>query len=193
MFSRFKYLIASLAIASVAVAQGGNPRGTPSTLLNGKKVSIEHGSPALKGRAFADLSAKLPADRIWRAGENQVTTLTTEADLTIGGKKVPAGKYSVYIHVAESGSWSLILNSDLGVPLGKIWDKAPDNMKNEPWPYLQGYTQSVGGKEVARVPMTKAASTASADTFKLAFEGGKLIATWGDQAWSVDIAAAKAS
>ena len=44
---------------------------------------------------------QLPADRIWRAGENQVTTFTTEADVTIGGKTVPAGKYSVYVHAAR--------------------------------------------------------------------------------------------
>ena len=36
-----------------------------------------------------------------------------------------------------------MLNSDLGVPLGQIWDKAPDNMKNEPWPHLDDYTKAV--------------------------------------------------
>ena len=41
----------------------------------------------------------------------------------VGGKMVPAGKYSVYVHAGETGAWSLILNQDLGVPLGQIWDR----------------------------------------------------------------------
>ena len=41
--------------------------------------------------------AQLPADRVWRAGVDQVTTLTTEADLMVGGKRVPAGKYTLYV------------------------------------------------------------------------------------------------
>ncbi len=80
---------------------------------------------------------------MWRAGENQVTTLTTEGDIMVGGKKVPAGKYSLYVHAPASGDWSLAINSDQGIPLGKICGEAPDNMKNEPWPRLDGYEKNI--------------------------------------------------
>ena len=43
-----------------------------------------------------------------------------------------AGKYSLYVHVPESGKWALVLNSDLGQPLGEIWKEAPENLKNVP-------------------------------------------------------------
>jgi hypothetical protein len=77
------------------------------------------------------------------------------------------------------------------VPLGKIYDKVPDNMKNEPWPYLRGYTSSVGAKEVARVPMKSGTGSAPADTFTISLTpasgGAALSLAWGDRTWSVDV------
>ena len=52
-------------------------------------MAIEYGRPASAGRTVEALTAQLPADRIWRAGENQVTTLTTDTDVMIGDKRVP--------------------------------------------------------------------------------------------------------
>ena len=61
-----------------------------------------------------------------------MTTLTTETDLSIGGKTVKAGKYSVYVHLPVDGSRNLILNTDLGQPLVSIFAGAPENLKNAP-------------------------------------------------------------
>jgi hypothetical protein len=184
--------VAALAMAGAALAQG-NPRGAASATVGGKKVSVDYGRPALKGRNLDDLLKQLPADRIWRAGENQVTTLTAEGPFMVGGKKVAAGKYSVYVHAAEGGAWDLVLNSDQGVPLGKIWDKAPDNMKNEPWPHLEGY-KSIEATEVARAKMA-AVKAAPADLFTITLapkgKGADLTLAWGAQAWSVALEPAK--
>ena len=77
---------------------------------------------------------------MWRAGENQVTTLTTEGDITIGGKKVPAGKYSLYVHApADRRLVARHQHATRASPLGKIYSAASDKMKNEPWPRLDGY------------------------------------------------------
>ena len=143
--------LAALSLTGPALAQA--PRGAAVTTLGTHKVTIDYGRPALKGRDLDVLMKDLPADRIWRAGENEVTTFTTEAPVSIGGKTVPAGKYSLYVQAAEKGAWALILNRDLGVPLGTIWDKAPENMKNAPWPHLEGYTKAIGDKEVVRAKL----------------------------------------
>jgi hypothetical protein len=122
-----------------------------------------------------------------------VTTLSAEGPFMVGGKKVAAGKYSVYVHAAEGGAWDLVLNSDQGVPLGKIWDKAPDNMKNEPWPHLEGY-KNIEATEVARAKMT-AAKAAPTDLFTITLapkgKGADLTLAWGAQAWSVALEPAK--
>jgi hypothetical protein len=132
---------------------------------------------------------------MWRAGVNQVTTLTTEGDVLVGGKKVAAGKYSVYVHAPQTGPWALAINSDQGVPLGKIWDKAPKEMANEPWPHLEGYTKNIGGKEIARAPMNPATVTPAVEQFTITMKpagaGATMTLAWGDRSWSVPIEPAK--
>jgi hypothetical protein len=195
MKSRFVALTAvfALSLASSALAQPS--RGSAVATIGGEKVEIDYGQPELGDRDLGELMKQLPPDRIWRAGENQVTTLTTGADLMIGGTRVPAGKYSVYVHAGEPGGWSFILNRDLGVPLGEVWAKAPDNMKKEPWPHYTDYTQAIKEKEVVRAEMKAVESASPTDPFTISFapsgDGADLTLAWGDQAWQVDIKPAK--
>jgi hypothetical protein len=179
--------------ASTVSAQ--NPRGAAVTAIAGKKVAIDYGRPALKGRDLVQLLKQLPADHMWRAGENQVTTFTTETALMIGGKKVPAGKYSLYVHAGEKGAWALALNRDLGQPLGKIWPQAPDNLKNEPWPHLDDYQKAIGATEVVRAKMKPSKAGAPADLFTMSFapkgKGADLTLAWGNEAWSLDVLPAR--
>lgn len=193
MRARFSTVATALAL-STAVAFAAE-RGAASATINGKKVTIDYGRPALKGRTMAELIKQLPEDRIWRAGDDQVTTLTTETDLAIGGKKLAAGKYSMYVHLAADGSRSLVINSDLGIPLIKLWDKAPANMANEPWPRLDGYQKNVAGKELVRATMKNEAVKAPVDTFTISLDpakdGATLRLAWGEESWSIDVKPAK--
>jgi hypothetical protein len=193
---RFSHLAALfvLAAATTAFAQPArNPRGTATATIEGKTVTIDYGRPSLKGRSLDELTAKLATDRIWRAGENQVTILTTETDLVIGGKAVPAGKYSLYVHAPASGDWSLAVNSDTGIELGKIYAPAPENMKKELWPRLDGYA-NVLAKEVARAPMKAGKADPATDMFTISLApagpGATLNMAWGDKSWSLDVKAA---
>jgi len=193
---RIATALAVVALAVPAYAQQPRaPRETVKAKLGGKSVSVEYGRPSLKGRSFDELIKQLPADRIWRTGVDQVTTLTTETDLRIGGKKVPAGKYSVYVHAPEAGDYSLVLNKDLGVPLKQIFPGASPNMANEPWPHIEDYTQAIADKEVVRAPMKKVDVASPADLFTItvapAANGARMTLTWGDRSWSLDVAPAK--
>ena len=195
MSKRLACLASLLAVSVATTALAQNPRGAAATSVAGKKLAVDYGRPALKGRALDELLKQLPPDRMWRAGENQVTTLSLEGDVAIGGKKVPAGKYSVYVHAADANTWQLVLNRDLGQPLVKIWDKAPDNLKNEPWPHLDDYTKAIASQEVARVPLKAAQAAGPADLFTItltpAGNGSTLTLAWGTQAWSTDVQPAK--
>jgi len=192
---RFAHVAALLVLGTAASAQAqSSSRGSAATTIDGKKVAIDYGRPALKSRSIDDLLKQLPTDRMWRAGENQVTILTTEAALEIGGKVVPPGKYSLYVHAPATGDWSLAVNSDNGIPLVKIWDKAPDNMKNEPWPRLDGYS-NVLAKEVARAPMKSGKAAPAADLFTISLApagaGATMTMAWGERSWSLDLKAPK--
>lgn len=196
MRMRFALVAASLAMATAVLAQGPRaPRETITATVNGKKVAIEYGRPALKGRSLDDLIKQLPEDRIWRAGVDQVTTFTTETDLMIGDKKVPAGKYSLYVHAPATGDWSLVLNTDPGIALIKIFPQAPPAVAQALWPRLDGYQKNVADKEVVRAPMKSGAPKEAVEIFTLTFSpapfGASLNMAWGNRTWSIDIKAAK--
>jgi hypothetical protein len=195
MKTRFAALatVAAAFLAASALAQ--NPRGAAVTTLGDKKVAVDYGRPALKGRTIDALLKQLPPERIWRAGENEVSTFSTEADVKIAGKTVKAGKYSLYIHVPASGKWALVLNSDLGQPLGTIWKEAPENLKAMPYPYLGDYEQKIKAKEVLRVGLEAGKPATPAESFTISFapkgQGSTMTLAWGDQSWSADVTAAK--
>jgi len=184
-------LIMVLSCAVLFAQRTPPPRGKATASIGGKAVTIDYGRPALKGRSMDELFKQLPADRVWRAGQNQVTTLTTEGEIAIGGKKVPAGKYSLYVHISPAGEWSLIVNKDLGIELVKIWPEAPANMAKEPWPYYEDYTEKIGKQEVVRVPMKAGKNDSPVDMFTIELSpegsGATLKMAWGDRTCSVPI------
>ena len=166
------------------------PRETQVADLGANKVSVEYGRPSLRGRTMAELMTQLPADRIWRAGVDQATTLTTPVDLMVGATRVPAGKYTLYLHVPAQGATSVVLNSDLGVPLKTIFAAAPPELADALWPRMD-YSQ-VTAKEVARVALTAGKAKEPMDRFLIAWDPAKdgvsaLNFTWGDQTWSVPV------
>jgi hypothetical protein len=195
MSKRLACLVTMMACAAAAAFAQQNPRGAASTSVGGKKLAVDYGRPALKGRSLDELLKQLPADRMWRAGENQVSTISLEGDAMIGGKKVAAGKYSVYVHAGENKQWELVLNRDLGIALGKIYDKAPDNLKNEPWPHITDYTAAIGSQEVVRIPMKSVKGATPSDLFTISFvpaaKGATMTLAWADQVWSTDVTPAK--
>ena len=183
---RLAVFAALVGLAATSFAQDRQPRGTAETMVHGKKVVIDFGRPALNGRSLDELMKNLPEDRIWRAGENQVTTLDTATDLKIGGQAIPAGKYSLYVYAPVDGNWSLCVNKDRGIALAKIFPQAPPEMAEELWPRLDGYQKNIEDEEVARIPMTKK-SGASGDVFDIDLSASALTMSWGGEAWEVGI------
>jgi hypothetical protein len=188
--------IAVLAVAASAQAQPDRaPRETVTALVNAKKVTVEYGRPALRGRTVKELLAQLPANRVWRAGVDQATTLTTESDILVGGKRVPAGKYTLYLHAPESGAYELLINRDPGVPLKTIFAAAPPDRANLLWPHIEDYP-AIKDKEAARITLKNVPpATQPMDRFLIgltpAVDGvSGITLTWGDQSWTTDIRAA---
>lgn len=186
MTKRLAVFAALVGFAAISFAQDSMPRGTAETMVHGKKVVIDYGRPDLKGRSLDELMKDLPEDRVWRAGENQVTTLDTATDLKIGGTEIPAGQYSLYVYAPAEGNWALCVNKDQGIALEKLWDEAPPEMAKEPWPRLDGYKKNIAGEEVARIPMTKKSGT-SGDVFTIDLSASALTMSWGGQAWEASI------
>ena len=113
---------------------------------------------------------------------------SSDKAIAVGGTTLPAGKYSLYVHIPESGDWSLVVNKDMGIALVKIFAEAPDAMKEEPWPYITNYTDKIKDKEVGRTKMTKGSSESSEERLKIGLSNdGTLTMSWGTENWSTKI------
>ena len=93
-----------------------------SVTINGKNIAIKYSAPSTYGRkVYGEL---VPYGKVWRAGANSATALTTEADLSFNGLKVPAGSYTIYALPGDT-DWQLIVNKQTG-QWGTVYDQAQD-------------------------------------------------------------------
>lgn len=185
--TRFAAALLAALLALPAAAQNMNPRGKVEVEIGGASISIDYGRPGLDGRSLSDLLGMLPEDRVWRAGQNQVTTIETSAPVTIGGETVPAGRYSLYLHIPESGGWQLLVNRHLGVPLREIASQPPPlDLADEPWPMVARYGQ-ITDQEQARIALEEAEAMGDGDIFEITVEGGKLRFSWGGTAYQTPL------
>ena len=104
------FLIALLSIFNSPVfAQKklASPRDSVKGMIGRANVSVNYGSPSVKGRTiWGDL---VPYGKVWRAGANEATVFTTDKDLRIEGQTLPAGSYGFFV-IPEKDKWTIIFN-----------------------------------------------------------------------------------
>ncbi|WP_240049445.1 DUF2911 domain-containing protein [Mucilaginibacter psychrotolerans] len=100
----FALLMTTFAFAQKTVP---SPRDSVSAKVAGATITINYGSPSVRGRkVFGELE---PFGKVWRAGANEATVFTTSKDITIEGKKLPAGTYGFFAIPTET-TWTIIFN-----------------------------------------------------------------------------------
>ncbi len=125
--------IGLLLFATTLFAQKKPPLSPPAkatVTIGGKTVTITYSSPRVRGReghifSQGGLISHDPHYPVWRAGANAATTLTTDADLTIGDLKVPAGTYTLFVDVSNPDKWVLIVSKATG-EWGLSYDSSKD-------------------------------------------------------------------
>lgn len=75
------------------------------------QVKVFYNRPFKKGREI--FGALVPYGKVWRTGANEATSFETTIPITIKGKKLNAGKYSLWT-IPNENSWSIIFNSEYG-------------------------------------------------------------------------------
>jgi hypothetical protein len=171
-------LVCSVVLLSsgvAAVAQYNSPAAQSSATIGGKAVSIHYSAPSVHGRKIfgADgLVSHDPTYPVWRAGANSATSFHTDADLDIGGLKVPKGDYTLYVLVQDPEHWKLIVNKQSGQ-----WGLT--------------YNQ---GQDLGRIDMTMSKPASKVETYKMTLSSsggnaGKLQLEWDNYVASVPISA----
>ena len=144
-------LAMTLLVASFAAAQDKGQRPSPPAkaqckLSSGKTITVDYSSPRAKGRKiFGEL---VPYGQVWRTGANEATTFVTTANLSAGGKDVPAGSYTIFT-LPNADAWSLIINKHTGE-----------------W----GVPYKYESEELARIPMTVEKTSAPVENMTIGFD-----------------------
>ena len=139
----------TLLMCVMAAAQGQRPSPPAKAeckLSDGKSITVDYSSPRMKGRKiFGDL---VPTGQVWRTGANEATTFVTTSALTVEGKDVPAGSYTIFT-IPDKDKWTLIINKHTGE-----------------W----GIPYHYESEDLARVPMSVSATPSPVENFTISFD-----------------------
>ncbi|WP_439488422.1 DUF2911 domain-containing protein [Algoriphagus sp.] len=133
-------------VASETMEVAGKAESRPSPLMvkegeiGGKSFKVQYGSPAVKGRVlWGDL---VPYNVVWRTGANEASFVDLAQDMVVQGKKLPAGKYSLFTIPKESGDWAVIFNSEWDLEHGHFqYDEKNDVLRVEVSPEWESESQ----------------------------------------------------
>jgi hypothetical protein len=106
------------------------PAHADCKFADGKTITVDYSSPRMRGRKI--YGGLVPYGKVWRAGANEATAFVISTDLTVGGKTVPAGSYTIFT-IPNADSWTLIISKktgEWGIPYpGEADDFARVDMK----------------------------------------------------------------
>jgi hypothetical protein len=142
------FCICLLTLLFLATATIGHEAVSPHanaqcTFTNGKTVTVAYSSPRMRGRKI--FGGLVPYGEVWRTGANEAATFVPNTAVSISGKTVPAGSYTLFTN-PNPDKWTLIIS------------KATDN----PYPGP--------GKDVVRVDMEVSKPSAPVEAFTISFD-----------------------
>jgi hypothetical protein len=144
---------------TVVDAEPASQRKEMKGTIGNTTITINYGSPKVKGRQLFGEGGLEPYGEVWRSGANAQTTIEFSSNVRIGATEVPAGKYGLFTEPGEQ-MWTVIINKDT--------DNWGDN----------GYDKS---KDVVRVAV-KAQTGEHAEELDYMIEGDTIVLRWGDVA-----------
>ena len=109
--------VGATAVALLAVpaahAQINTPQASPKSTVMQRvgltDITVVYSRPSAKARAI--FGTVVPFGKRWRTGANATTSIKFSDDVTIEGKKVPAGEYGIYT-IPNKTEWLVVLNKN---------------------------------------------------------------------------------
>jgi hypothetical protein len=113
LFSTLWVVLVLLSTTAFAQDEDKSKRPSPPAKATGKvgntTITIDYSRPSVKGRnVWSELA---PYGQVWRTGANEATTFEVNNDVTVEGKALPAGKYSLFTIPGEN-EWTVIFNKE---------------------------------------------------------------------------------
>jgi hypothetical protein len=92
---------------------------------DGKVINTVYSRPRMKGRKI--FGGVVRYGEVWRTGSNIPTTFETDTDLSIEGKEIPSGRYTLFT-VPAADKWILIISKKMGEH-GAPYDEGEDLLR----------------------------------------------------------------
>ena len=112
-----KYLVILMSVLSFSAFAQKAPASPPAVVIQkvGKtEVMVKYAKPSVKGRLVfgtKEQKALVPYGEVWRTGANEATTIEFSNDVTIQGKPLAKGVYSLF-SIPGPTEWTVIFNSE---------------------------------------------------------------------------------
>ncbi len=120
---------AAPAAAPAPPATRPSPLAMARVNLGDAYLSVVYSRPSKRGRdnifGSKDAKALVPFGEVWRTGANEATEVVVTRDLLVGGKRLPAGNYSLFT-VPGADRWTVHFNRALGLWGSRDYDAAKD-------------------------------------------------------------------
>lgn len=142
-----------------------SPRGSVEATVDGARLAVDYGRPSKRGREI--FGGLVPWRQVWRTGANAATHLTTDRDLRIDERTLPAGTYTLWTKFTPEGG-ELIISG-----LTEVWGT--------------GYDPE---SDVMRTPLTSETLDESVEQFTIEVKpsergGGVLALSWDTNRFTV--------
>ncbi len=130
-------IFALMFLSTAAVnAQKASPPAEASGQIGEATITIHYSQPGVKGR---DIYGELvPYGEVWRVGANEATVFEVSSDVKVGGEKLNAGKYGIWV-IPGKKEWTWIFSSTWDT-WGTNYDPANDVLR------IKGSVQSLDDK-----------------------------------------------
>ncbi|HXI21384.1 MAG TPA: DUF2911 domain-containing protein [Gemmatimonadales bacterium] len=146
-----------------------SPRDTARGTVGASTILVDYSRPHTRGRLI--VGGLVPFGEVWRAGADAATQFESSTDLTLGGQRLTAGKYTLWILPTDSTRAELLVNSQTG----------------------QWGTDHDPARDILHLPLTVETLPAQVEEFTIAVGAGsepRLSFTWDRTRWSLPVKAA---
>ncbi len=137
------FVVMTLTALGIATAQPSleEPRTSQRAVVTQRvgitDITVTYHRPGVKGREI--WGGLLPWGEVWRAGANEVTTISFSDDVEIEGHHLAAGIYGVHI-IPRIGPWTIIISNNSG-SWGTTYDQKDDALRFEVTPLATEFTE----------------------------------------------------
>ena len=115
LFSMLIVSVSLLFVSQTLLAQNGITTPQPSQYASVTQrigltdITIIYYRPGVKERDI--WGTLVPYDKVWRAGANENTTISFSDEVTVDGKKIPAGTYGLHMLPTKT-TWTIIFSKN---------------------------------------------------------------------------------